>query len=70
MDSLEILALKNIIRLGQIAFSKHEEIVKWRDPPIDSVTKTHLSLDLKQALESQREWANALIDNSEEAKHD
>lgn len=62
MTKLQKLALERIRELGQEAFSTHEQIVIWRKEPLDTEQKTTLSVQLKGALEKQRQWIDAITE--------
>jgi len=65
LNSLQKLGLERVIELGQEAFTAHEELMRWREKPLDAEQSTVLSMRLKQAIEKQRQWANALFEQGE-----
>ena len=60
MIDLHRLALDRIRELGQEAFTLHEDLMRWREKPLDDVETTKISSALKSKLEEQRRWINAL----------
>lgn len=54
------LALDAIQALGQSAYSVHEEMEKWREPPWSPIERTRQSSLLKSYIEKQYQWIEAL----------
>lgn len=65
MTELIKLALKQVSDLGQEAFYHHEKLMAWNDPALDPAEKTKLSVNLKKALEEQRQWVNAILEHED-----
>lgn len=61
MKATEKLLLERIIELGTVAYEIHQDLMRWRDPPMDLTEKTCLSVKLQSALEKQRTIADALM---------
>lgn len=66
--TLVTIALEEIRRLNQIAFTKHEDLQKWREKPLDAVERTTLCYDLKQALERIESITKVLMERVEDGK--
>lgn len=57
--TLTDLVLQRVDQLGQIAFTAHENCMKWRRKETD-INLVEESVKLKQALEEQHDWVCAL----------
>lgn len=62
MNQLRRLAIEHLADLGQEVFSLHEDLMRWRDPPLISPEKTFISNKLKSSLEKQKQWIDALLE--------
>jgi len=54
------LILRQIRSLGQIAYSAHEDLERWRVQPMTGPERTQKGNELKTALEEQSKWIGAL----------
>jgi hypothetical protein len=62
---LQRLVIEEISRLGQEAHRLYQEAEQWRETPLTDMQKTEFSVKIKGCLERQREWINALLEESE-----
>ena len=62
MKDLQRLVLEEVKRLGQIAFTAHEDLQRWRETPLTLIESTNLSVALKGAIEKQTSWIHAMFD--------
>lgn len=58
--NLFVLGLDRIAELGQIAFTAHQELEKWREPAFTQRERIEVSLKLQAAIEEQKKWITAL----------
>jgi hypothetical protein len=58
--TLTVLSLRRIAQLGQEVYEIHQQLMVWREQPLDTIEKTKMSVRLESKLQEQRQWCNAL----------